>query len=175
MNGKHKFSIKDMVYIGMLASMCVIATSMKIPLGTGSMVHLGTAFIFTSAIIFGGVYAGLSAAIGSALFDLIMGFSPYTLWSFIIKGGAGLIAGTVAKGFWPDSKAMNAGHWSLRAVVGCILAAAWTLGGYIIAWWMVTGSLIIAFHNIPASLMTSGIGMIIALLLSPKLRNVLRR
>ena len=39
------------------------------------MVHLGTAFLYTIAIIFGGVYAGLAGAIGSAFFDMMMGFS----------------------------------------------------------------------------------------------------
>lgn len=173
MKKKRTFSIKDMIYIGMLAAMCVIATSLKIPLPTGSMVHLGTAFIFTSAIVFGGVYAGLAAAVGSALFDLMMGFSPYTLWSFIIKGGAGFIAGIIAKGLWPDAQAGNERPGLWRAAAGCIVAAGWTLAGYMIAWRIVTGSLIVAVNNIPASLMTSGIGMVVALLLSPKVRHAL--
>ena len=91
MNENHRFDIRDTVTIGVLAGMCAIATSIKIPLGIGAMVHLGTAFMFTVAIMFGGVYAGLSAAIGSAFFDLLMGFSPYTPWSFFIKGIAGFI------------------------------------------------------------------------------------
>ena len=96
MSDKRRLTIKDTITIGVLAGMCAIATSLKIPLGVGAMVHLGTAFMFTVAIVQGGVYAGLSAAIGSAFFDLLMGFSPYTPWSFFIKGIAGLLAGTIA-------------------------------------------------------------------------------
>ena len=98
MKEQRSFEIRDTVMIGVLSGMCAIATSIKIPLGVGAMVHLGTAFMFTVAITFGGIYAGLSAAIGSAFFDLLMGFSPYTPWSFIIKGTAGLIAGVIAHG-----------------------------------------------------------------------------
>lgn len=172
MKEKRQFSTRDMVFIGVLAAMCAVATTIKIPLGTGAMVHLGTGVIFITAIVFGGVYAGLAGAIGSALFDLVMGFSPYTLWSFFIKGGAGLVAGTVARGLWPTGKQEP---WLLRALAGCVLAAGWTLGGYILAWWQVTGSLAVAIGNIPASLLTSSAGLIVALLISPKLRNMFNR
>lgn len=170
MKENRKFTTRDMVFAGVLAAICTVGTTIKIPLGVGAMVHLGTAAIFTTAIVFGGVYAGLAGAIGSALFDLIMGFSPYTMWSFFIKGGAGLIAGTVAKGLWP---APPRSGWLLRALFGCVLAATWTLGGYILAWWQVTGSLAVAMGNIPASLLTSGAGLVVALILSPKLRKIM--
>ena len=172
------FKIKDTVMIGVLAGMCAIATSIKIPLGVGAMVHLGTAFMFTVAIVFGGMYAGLSAAIGSAFFDLLMGFSPYTPWSFFIKGIAGLLVGVIAHGLWPQTTPTGAGktgHWLLRALIGCLVAAAWTLCGYIFAWWQVTGSLAVAFANVPASLLTSSVGMIVALFLAPRLQKALRR
>ena len=178
MKKKRGFAIKDTVTIGVLAGMCAIATSIKIPLGVGAMVHLGTAFLFTVAITWGGVYAGLSAAIGSAFFDLLMGFSPYTPWSFVIKGIAGLIAGVIAHGLWPrdDSDSPIAGkRWMFRAVLGCVVGAVWTLGGYIVAWWQVTGSLAVAFANVPASLLTSSVGLIVALFLAPRLQKALNR
>lgn len=178
MTKKRGFEIKDTVTIGVLAGMCAIATSIKIPLGVGAMVHLGTAFLFTVAITWGGVYAGLSAAIGSAFFDLLMGFSPYTPWSFVIKGIAGLIAGVIAHGLWPrddNSSPVAGGRWMLRAVSGCVVAAIWTLGGYIVAWWQVTGSLAVAFANVPASLLTSSVGLIVALFLAPRLQKALNR
>lgn len=166
---KRVFTVRDMVFSGVLAAICAVATTIKVPLGVGAMVHLGTAAIYTTGILFGGVYAGLAGAIGSALFDLTMGFSPYTLWSFIIKGGAGFIVGFVAHGVWPKRVEKN---WLLRAIGGCILAATWTLGGYILAWWQVTGSLTVAIGNIPASLLTSGAGLVIALIISPKMRKL---
>ena len=171
---KRSLTTRDIVFGGVLAAMCAIATSLKIPFGVGAMVHLGTAFLYTVGICFGGVYAGLAGAIGSAFYDLIMGFSPYTVWSFVIKGLAGLIVGVVAKGLWPSPVRLGereSNGWIWRALLGCILAAAWTLGGYIAAWWQVTGSLAIAVANIPSSLMTSGVGLVVAMILSPKLRK----
>lgn len=171
---KRSITTKDIIYIGMLAAICVIATSLKIPLWSGSMVHLGTAAIFVIGISFGGVYAGLAGAIGSAFFDLLMGFSPYTLWSFVIKGVAGFIVGTISKGVWPETYS-PAGGWVKKAILGCVLAAVWTLAGYILAWWQVIGSLAVAIGNIPASLLTSSVGMLVAMFLSPKIRQFVNR
>lgn len=172
MRNKRVLGVRDIVTIGVLAAMCTIATMIKVPFGVGAMVHLGTGFVFTAAIVFGGVYAGLAGAIGSAFFDLLMGFSPYTLWSFVIKGIAGLIAGSIAKGLWPEDQPER---WLMRAVIGCIAGAVWTLGGYIVAWSQVTGSLAVALGNIPSSLMTSTAGFLVALVLAPKLRKIVRR
>jgi uncharacterized membrane protein len=175
MNRKREFTTRDAVTIGILAAMCAIATSIRIPFGAGAMVHLGTACLFTVAITFGGAYAGLSGAIGSAFFDLLMGFSPYTPWSFLIKGTAGLLAGYVAYGLWPESAPASPAKrsWMPRAILGCVLAAVLTLGGYILAWWQVTGSLAVAISNAPGSLLTSGVGLVVALFLSPRLRTAL--
>lgn len=179
MNQQRKFKTTDLVFSGMFAAMCVIATSIKVPFGVGAMVHLGSAFIYTIGIVFGGVYAGLAGAIGSAFYDVLMGFSPYTLWSFVIKGIAGLIVGVVAKGMWPEAVVKTSNGFTqnkfFRAALGCVLAAAWTLGGYMVAWWQVTGSWATAIANMPSSLMTSTAGLIVALLIAPKLRNLLRR
>ena len=80
-----KLNVKDVAYISVLAALCVLATFIKIPFGSGAMAHLGTGMVFTSGILFGGVYAGWAAAIGSAFYDLLLGFSPYTFWSFFIN------------------------------------------------------------------------------------------
>jgi uncharacterized membrane protein len=164
-----KFSIRDVVMIGMLAALCIVATMIKIPYGHGAMVHLGTAAIFTFAILFGGVYAGLAGAIGSAFFDLLMGFSPYTIWSLVIKGIAGWIAGTIAHGGGAEGKHVG------RNVVACLAGAVWTLLGYLAAWTVVIGRFEAAVANIPSSLMTSGVGILVAIPFSAVVRTALSK
>lgn len=169
MKNLKKFTIRDIVIIGMLAAFCIISTMIKIPYGNGAMVHLGSAAIYTSAILFGGVYGGLSGAIGSAFFDLLAGFSPYTIWSFFIKGIAGLVVGSVAHSGGADGKSTP------RNIIACIFGAIWTLIGYIAAWSFVIGDFRAALLNIPSSLMTSGVGIVVAIPLSLTLRAALKR
>jgi uncharacterized membrane protein len=165
---ERKFSTRDLTMIGMLAALCVVGTTIKIPFGQGAMVHLGSAAIFTSGLLFGGVYAGLAGAIGSAFFDILMGFSPYTLWSFLIKGIAGYLAGTIAHSGGSNGKSF------VRDVLALIVAAAWTLAGYLVAWTFVIGKWEVAVLNWPASVMTSSAGILVAIPLSFALRGPLQ-
>lgn len=182
-NGNHlqkgyKLTIRDITAIGLCAAMCVVGTYIKIPFGNGAMVHLGSAVVYLVGMLFGGVYGFFAGAIGSAFFDLLGGFSPYTLWSFAIKGVAGLIAGYVACGMYPH-KTENTKKMLVRRISACLLAALWTLAGYIVAWWVVIGDFKAALLNIPASLLTSGVGIVVAMILvvplSIALKNIITK
>lgn len=169
-----KVSTKDLVYIGLLAALCAIATTIRVPVPGGAMVHLGSAALFTSSILFGGVYGGIAGAIGSGLFDMVMGHSQYTLFSIVIKGLAGLIVGVIATGYWPPTG--HTPHASLKRIFLALLAGTvWTAIGYFFAWWSVLQSVTIAFGNIPFSLITSAAGIVVALILTPKLQKIIRR
>ena len=74
---------KDLIYIGLLSDLCIVFKTIKVPLPTGAMVHLGSAALFSMASVFGGFYAGLAGAIGSGIFDIIMGHSQYTVFSMV--------------------------------------------------------------------------------------------
>lgn len=163
------FSVRDVAIIGMLAALHTLSIMIKIPYGQGAMVHLGTAAVFTFAIVFGGKYAGPAGAIGAAFFDLLMGFSPYTIWSFFIKGIAGFLAGTIAH------SGSQKGASIPRNLLACLIAAAWTLAGYLLAWTVVLGSFTAAVMNIPSSLMSSGVGMLIGIPLGATLRITLKK
>ncbi len=152
-------STRGVVLVGLSAALVVVLTFIRIPLGT-AMVHLGSAGIMTCAIVLGGPIAGAGAAIGSAVFDLIGGVSPYTVWSFFIKGAMGLTVGMIAHAGRKNgtSTTMNA--------VACVCGAIVSLIGYEIAWTFVLGSFAAALANIPASLLTSGVGLLVSLPLS---------
>lgn len=170
-----KLNTKDIVYIAVLAAICMIGTFIKVPFGAGAMVHLGSGMIFLSGILFGGVYAGFAGAIGSAFFDLLLGFSPYTLWSFVIKGIAGYIVGMIALGAYRKTGSSFKKVGFVRATIACFVAALWTAFGYFFAWWFVTGSKAVAVSYLPASYMTSIAGFIVAILLFSKLQSILAK
>ena len=136
-----KLSTRDIVYIGFIAALCAVATTIRIEIPGGAMVHLGSAALFTTSILFGGLYGGLGAAIGSALFDLFGGHTQYIVFSFFIKG----------------------------------IGAVWTAFGYFLAWWFVLESAVVAASKIQYSLITSAAGIVVAIVLTPKLQTIVRR
>ncbi|OON94871.1 MAG: hypothetical protein ATN32_07805 [Candidatus Epulonipiscium fishelsonii] len=172
-----KLKTQDLAKIGLLSALCMVATFIKIPFGQ-AMIHLGSAAIFTTGILFGGKYAGFAGALGSTLFDILMGMSAYTLWSFVIKGISGFLVGTISNDknliIWS-----NKGHTYIRTmiknIVAILIASLWTLIGYIIAWTVVLENFEVALANIPASLLSSGLGLIVAIPLSALLKKTLNK
>ncbi|MGI6705832.1 MAG: ECF transporter S component [Clostridia bacterium] len=102
-------------------------------------------------------------------FDLLMAFSPYTVWSLVIKGIAGWITGVIAHG--GGAKGRHIG----RNIVACLIGAAWTLLGYLAAWTVVIGSFEAAVVSIPSSLMTYGVGILVAVPLAAVVRTALSK
>lgn len=169
-----KFSTKDIIYIGLLTALCAVATTIRVEIPGGAMVHMGTAAIFTTSILFGGLYGGLGAAIGSALFDLIGGHTQYLFFSFVIKGICGLIVGYMTAGYLPPTVKVPVASMG-RIVTALLVGAIWTAFGYFLAWWFVLDSITVAFGNIQFSLMTSAAGFVVAMILAPKLQKYFRK
>lgn len=169
-----KLGIRDIVYIGFIAALCAVATTIRIEVPGGAMVHLGSAALFTTSILFGGLYGGLGAAIGSALFDLFGGHTQYIVFSFFIKGLAGLIVGCMTSGYLPPSLNKPAASFG-RILVALIVGSIWTAFGYFLAWWFVLESATVAASKIQYSLITSAAGIVVAIVLTPKLQKVVRQ
>ena len=149
-----KLSTRDIVYIGFIAALCAVATTIRIEIPGGAMVHL--------------------AAIGSALFDLFGGHTQYIVFSFFIKGIAGLIVGGMTAGYLPPSITKPTASFG-RILVALIIGAIWTALGYFLAWWFVLESAVVAASKIQYSLITSAAGIVVAIVLTPKLQSVVRR
>jgi len=112
--------------------------------------------------------------IGSALFDLFGGHTQYIVFSFFIKGIAGLIVGGMTAGYLPPSINKPTASFS-RILVALIIGAIWTAFGYFIAWWFVLNSAAVAASKIQYSLITSAAGIIVAIVLTPKLKKLIIR
>ena len=87
----------QLVFGALLAALCCISTliiQIQIPT-TGGYVNLGDVVIIFAAWLLSPVYAVLSAAIGSALADLLAGYAQYVPATFVIKGLMALAAWAV--------------------------------------------------------------------------------
>ena len=92
--------LRKIIISALFAALTFCATFViKIPTPTGGYVHLGDSIVLLSGWLLGPVFGTLSAAIGSALSDLIGGYSTYILPTFIIKGVMALVAWCMMKLF----------------------------------------------------------------------------
>lgn len=69
----------------MFAAMIFGLTMLHVPIGAGGYIHVGDAVIYVTAMLMGGPWAFISAAIGAACADIVSGFAVYAAPSAIIK------------------------------------------------------------------------------------------
>ena len=148
----------------MFAALIFAATSFfRLPVSlTQGYIHLGDGFILVAAALLGQP-AVIAAALGSALADLMGGYTMYILPTFVIKGAAA----AVAVGFLKEGRPL----W-LR-LIGMVLAEAVMVLGYFLAEWLVLGYGLAAaagavFPNVAQGLS----GVVIGAVLMPVLRRV---
>lgn len=92
---ENRIKIRKLAYMGVLAALIFVGTMIHVPTAIGH-VNLGDMVILVSSYLLGPV-ASIPAAIGSAAADIIAGYVPYALPTFLIKGVMGLVAGLIMK------------------------------------------------------------------------------
>lgn len=76
---------KNICFSAMFAAMVFGLTMLHVSIGAGGYIHVGDAVIYVTALLMGGPWAFISAAIGAACADLVSGFAVYAIPSAIIK------------------------------------------------------------------------------------------
>ena len=116
---KQRFTLKKIVYIGVLAALVCVVTFFRFPL-LGSKVHFANAMCLLSGLLLGPVPGGLAAGFGSALYDTL--FGGYSLLdcavTFVTKF---LMAWICAKIAFAGSKEAARPVWNIAAsVIGAL-------------------------------------------------------
>ncbi|PKM52387.1 MAG: hypothetical protein CVV02_01145 [Firmicutes bacterium HGW-Firmicutes-7] len=94
----NKINVKTIVYTGIMMALVFLGTSfIKIPTPiTSGYIHLGDAFVLLSGFILGPIFGAFAAGMGSALADIMGGYVPWALPTFLIKGLMAAVVGYFA-------------------------------------------------------------------------------
>ena len=158
-----KKQVIKLAFSAMFAALIFVATSFfKLPVSvTQGYIHLGDGFILLGAALLGQP-AIIAAALGSALADLLGGYTIYILPTFIIKGATAAVAVCFMKECRP--------FW-LR-LIGMVLAEAVMVLGYFLVEWLVLGYGLAAAAGALLPNIVQGLsGVIICAVLSPVLQR----
>lgn len=131
----HKMNTRTLCLTAMMtAVVCVMTMVIQIPIPLG-YAHLGDAFILLTAAFLGkkeGIWAG---GIGSALADLLTGYTQWVIPTFIIKAILAWIAGTIMYDHDGNCNIMN-----VRGLIAAVVSMAWMVIGYVAAGAVLYGS-----------------------------------
>lgn len=153
---------QKLVKCGLLTAIVTVLTLIVLPLPISSgFVNLGDAGVYLTAVYVGGGWGMICAGLGSALADLILGYSVYIPATLIIKGLAAALAQFLYRRF--------RGGWSFFAFL--ITGAVISLGYLVFETIFITATFEAALLNLPYNLIQALIGAIagFAILKIPKL------
>ena len=114
-------STKNMVLASIFAAIiCVVTAFVKVPMPAVGYVNLGDAFVLCAGAMLGPIGI-VSAAVGSALADVIAGFAVYVPATAVIKGLMALIV-------WLFAKKESV----IKFVISAVIAELVMVGGYFV-------------------------------------------
>ena len=161
-----KNNTKMLVLSALFTALACIATMIiKIPIPGGiGYIHPGDVVVILSGIILGPVHGFFAAGIGSALADLLSGYSIYAPVTFAVKG---LVALCVAHVY----RLMIRRFKKLTILVCTLINVAFVVCGYF-GFEAVIYQVPVALVGIPANFVQTGCGMVLTFVLYPAITAI---
>jgi uncharacterized membrane protein len=151
--GSPAFRIASLAVLTALTA--VFTYIVRIPIArTGGYLNLGDVIIYFTSFTFGPVSALVAGGVGTAITDLISGYSQWAPISLLAHGLQGLVAGLIASIAWRDRTSVFNPLWVIAAVAGTVVMA----GGYLLAQILMLG-MGAALFELPWNLLQNLIGV----------------
>lgn len=161
-----KQDTKKLVMSALFAALVCVATMIiKIPIPGGmGYIHPGDAIVILSGMMLGPAYGFFAAGIGSALADLMSGYSFYAPATFVIKGLVALCGAYVYRKMIQKSKVMS--------ILLCgLIDVLFVVAGYFGYETLLYG-IPVAVVSVAANLIQGGSGIVLTFILYPILTTV---
>lgn len=151
MNSKTKLLVLNAL---MIALVCIATMVIQVPIPmTEGYVNIGDSIIFVTSILFGPVSGMIAGGFGSALADILTGYSHWALFTLLIKGFEGYIVGIFVR------KNTNLLNNILATLLGVIIMVT----GYLLAGTFLQGSFIVSLGSVASNFAQGIVSMIIGI------------
>ncbi len=158
--------LKKLTLAGAFAALTAIFTLLiQIPSPTKGYINTGDVLVNLSAWVLGPVYGGAAAGIGSAMADLISGYTVYAPATLIIKAGMAVVSYLVYTRF---SRKQNT-FFSLLA--GAVAAEIVMIAGYVLFAGVLYGSAASALLSVPENLVQGIFGAVVSSVIYEAIRK----
>lgn len=161
-----KNNTKKLVLSALFAALVCVATMIiKIPTpGSNGYIHPGDVIVILSGIMLGPVHGFFAAGIGSAMADLLGGYSIYAPISFVIKGMVALCGACVYRSLAHKSK-------NASLLICGLINMMFVIGGYF-GFEALLYQVPAALAGVWANLIQTGSGLVLTFVLYPVITAV---
>ena len=121
---KNDNQLTRIVFGAVMAAIICVITLFRIPLGQ-SKVHFANAMCLLAGLLLGPVTGGLSAGLGSALYDVLFGgYGPLdAVITFVSKFAMAWVAAVLFRAFMKKYRDSSAKETILPLVISCVIGA----------------------------------------------------
>ena len=160
MNNKTKLLVLNGL---MIALVCMATMVIQIPIPmTEGYVNIGDSIIFVTSILFGPISGMIAGGFGSALADILTGYSHWALFTLLIKGFEGYIVGIIVK----------KNTYLLKNILATSLGVIIMVSGYLLAGTFLQGSFIVALGSVSSNMIQGIVSIIIGIPIASYLLTV---
>ena len=160
MNNKTKLIVLNGL---MIALVCIATMVIQIPIPmTEGYVNIGDSIIFVASILFGPIPGMIAGGLGSALADILTGYSHWALFTLLIKGFEGYVVGIIVR------KNTNL----VKNILATLLGVLIMVSGYLLAGTFLQGSFIISLGSVPSNTIQGIVRMVIGIPIASYLLTV---
>ena len=167
MNGLKNDSVRRIVGASMMAAIVCVATLVHMPLPLVGYVHVGDAFVLLCGCLFGPALGFGSAAVGSMLADIVLGYVAYAPATFVIKGVMALLAALLCRKLQAKGMRLLVLLFLFAILCECVM-----VGGYFVFEWAFYGSLSSALPGLIFNAIQGLVGAIAASVLITQTKKI---
>ncbi len=150
-----------------MAIACVSTLVLMIPIPGGGYVNLGDGIVLLSAYLLGPVYGALAGALGTALADVMSGYSYYAPGTFVIKGVVAVTA------YFVFAACRTRGiHSAVSGIAAGICGETLMVAGYFGYTALLLGQGLAAAASIPGNIGQAAAGIAISVVLYISLKKI---
>jgi uncharacterized membrane protein len=155
------FDLRLLGAVVMMAAIVFVLTRViQVPTPVVGYIHLGDVGIFFSALAFGPLVGAVAGGLGTALADLTSPYAQWAVFSLLIHGAQGWLAG------WLVMRLHGVKGIIAAALTGCIIVVA----GYLLAGTILVG-FAAALTEIPLNIVQVATGAVISIPLYAAIRQ----
>lgn len=166
---KEKINSKELLLklcvSGMFAALICVATMIiQIPSpATKGYLNFGDCFILIAAWVLGPVYGFAAGGIGSAMADLLSGYTLYVPGTFVIKGLIAVAAALIVRAFMKKNEKLRLPGFIVGGITGEIIMVS---GYYLYAATALGKGFATAFDSVPGNIVQGAFGVVLGVVLA---------
>ena len=178
--------LQKLIFAALLSALTFVTTYViKIPTPTMGYIHPGDAVVLLSGFLLGPLYGGFAAGFGSMLSDLLGGYISYAPGTFLIKFFTAVLAAFL---YEETQKILKSDQKTISTVIAGTIAELFMVLGYFIFEIFLLGivtdglssasisaGIVASAAGVPFNVVQGIFAVIIATILHPILKKVLRQ